>query len=52
MHYYGTTRTLNQVIIQLRKKLSDNGDEPKHLLTLQDVGYKLVLYRTGGWPHQ
>ena len=42
-NYYGTTRTLDQVIVQLRKKLGDNGDDPKHLLTVHGVGYKLVL---------
>src|SRR2546425_333448 len=42
-NYYGTTRTLDQVIVQLRKKLGDNGDEPKHLLTVHGVGYKLML---------
>jgi DNA-binding response OmpR family regulator len=42
-NYYGTTRTLDQVIVQLRKKLGDNGDTPKHLLTVHGVGYKLVL---------
>ena len=42
-NYYGTTRTLDQVIVQLRKKLGDNGDEPKHLVTVHGVGYKLVL---------
>ena len=42
-NYYGTTRTLDQVIVQLRKKLGDNGDEPKHLLTVHGVGYKLAL---------
>ena len=41
-NYYGTTRTLDQVIAQLRKKLGDNGDESKHLLTVHGVGYKLV----------
>jgi DNA-binding response OmpR family regulator len=40
-NYYGTTRTLDQVIVQLRKKLGDNGGEPKHLLTIHGVGYKL-----------
>jgi len=40
-NYYGTTRTLDQVIVQLRKKLGDNGDAPKHLLTVHGVGYKL-----------
>lgn len=42
-HYYGTTRTLDQVIVQLRKKLGDHGSEPRHLLTVHGVGYKLVL---------
>src|SRR5438552_4945896 len=41
-NYFGTTRTLDQVIVQLRKKLADNGDTPKHLLTVHGVGYKLV----------
>jgi DNA-binding response OmpR family regulator len=41
-HYYGTTRTLDQVIVQLRKKLGDNGGEPRLLLTIHGVGYKLV----------
>jgi len=41
-NYYGTTRTLDQVIVQLRKKLGDNGGEPKHLITVHGVGYKLV----------
>ena len=41
-NYYGTTRTLDQVIVQLRKKLGDNSGEPKYLLTIHGVGYKLV----------
>lgn len=42
-NYYGTTRTLDQVIVQLRKKLGENADDPRHLLTVHGVGYKLVL---------
>jgi DNA-binding response OmpR family regulator len=42
-NYYGTTRTLDQVIVQLRKKLGDSGTDPSHLLTVHGVGYKLVL---------
>jgi DNA-binding response OmpR family regulator len=38
--YYGTTRTLDQVIVQLRKKLGESG-EPKLLLTVYGVGYRL-----------
>jgi DNA-binding response OmpR family regulator len=41
-NYYGTTRTLDQVIVQLRKKLGDTGDEPKRILTVHGVGYKLA----------
>lgn len=41
-NYYGTTRTLDQVIVQLRKKLGDNGEAPRHLLTVHGVGYKLA----------
>jgi len=41
-NYYGTTRTLDQVIVQLRRKLGDNSGEPRHLLTVHGVGYKLV----------
>ena len=42
-NYFGTTRTLDQVIVQLRKKLGDSADDPKHLLTVHGVGYKLML---------
>ena len=41
-NYYGTTRTLDQVVVQLRKKLGDTGEEPKHLLTVHGVGYRLA----------
>lgn len=42
-NYFGTTRTLDQVVVQLRKKLGDAGDEPKHIITVHGVGYKLVI---------
>lgn len=41
-NYYGTTRTLDQVIVQLRKKLGDNSGPPKHLVTVHGIGYKLA----------
>ncbi len=41
-NYFGTTRTLDQCIVQIRKKLGDSGEHPKHLLTVHGVGYKLV----------
>jgi DNA-binding response OmpR family regulator len=42
-NYFGTTRTLDQVIVQLRKKIGDRGHQPRHLLTVHGVGYKLLL---------
>ena len=42
-NYFGTTRTLDQVVVQLRKKLGDHSGDPKHLLTVHGVGYKLAL---------
>ena len=39
--YYGTTRTLDQHVAQLRKKIEAVPDEPKHLLTVHSVGYRL-----------
>jgi DNA-binding response OmpR family regulator len=29
--------------VQLRRKLGDSGDSPKHLITVHGVGYKLLL---------
>ena len=42
-NYFGTTRTLDQCIVQIRKKLGDSADEPRHLLTVHGVGYKLMV---------
>jgi DNA-binding response OmpR family regulator len=41
-NYFGTTRTLDQVIVQLRKKIGDSGESPRHILTVHGVGYKLA----------
>jgi DNA-binding response OmpR family regulator len=46
-NYFGTTRTLDQVIVQLRKKLGDNGGSPKCLVTVHGVGYKLEKASAG-----
>lgn len=40
--YYGTTRTLDQAIVQLRRKLGDSGPESRHIVTVHGVGYKLI----------
>jgi DNA-binding response OmpR family regulator len=38
--YYGTTRTLDQAIVHLRRKLSDIGADPKQIATVHTVGYR------------
>jgi len=39
---YPTTRTVDNHIASLRAKLEDNPSEPRHLLTVHGVGYKLI----------
>ena len=41
-NYFGTTRTLYQCIVQIRKKLGDSADQPRHLLAVHGAGDKLV----------
>ncbi len=38
--YYGTTRTLDQAIVQLRKKISDVGADPMQIATVHAIGYR------------
>jgi len=38
--YYGTTRTLDQHIAQLRKKIEPRPDHPVHITTVHGVGYR------------
>ncbi|MEJ2147641.1 MAG: response regulator transcription factor [Acidobacteriota bacterium] len=40
---YPTTRTVDNHIASLRSKLEDDPAEPRHLLTMHGVGYKLVV---------
>lgn len=40
--YYGTTRTLDQAIVQLRKKLSDVGADPRQIATVHAYGYRWI----------
>jgi DNA-binding response OmpR family regulator len=41
--YYGTTRTLDQVIVKIRQKIEANPSKPKHLKTVHGVGYRLEV---------
>ena len=39
--YYRNTRTLDQVIVKLRQKIEPEPSEPRHLLTVHGLGYRL-----------
>jgi DNA-binding response OmpR family regulator len=41
--YLGTTRTLDQVIVKLRQKIEGNPAEPRYLLTVHGLGYRLEI---------
>ncbi len=41
IEYYGTTRTLDQLVVKLRQKIEDVPGEPRHLLTVHSLGYRL-----------
>lgn len=41
VRYFGTTRTLDQCVAQLRKKIGDTGQSPEYLVTVHGVGYRL-----------
>lgn len=40
---YPTTRTVDNHIASLRSKLEDDPSDPRHLITVHGVGYKLVV---------
>lgn len=41
--HHGTTRTVDNFLLQLRAKLEENPAEPKHLVTVRGVGYRFVV---------
>lgn len=40
IQYYGTTRTLDQHVAQLRKKIEPEPGQPRYLITMHGVGYR------------
>jgi two-component system, OmpR family, alkaline phosphatase synthesis response regulator PhoP len=40
--HHGTARTIDNFLMQLRNKLEDEPQAPKHLVTVRGVGYRLV----------
>jgi DNA-binding response OmpR family regulator len=39
--YLGTTRTLDQLVVKLRQKIEEHPAQPRHLLTVHGLGYRL-----------
>ncbi|HQF42498.1 MAG TPA: helix-turn-helix domain-containing protein, partial [Ignavibacteriaceae bacterium] len=39
---YPSTRTVDNFILNLRKKIEDDHSDPKHILTIHRAGYKFV----------
>ncbi len=42
VNYFGTTRTLDQTVAQLRKKLKQTGTDPEVIATVHGVGYRVL----------
>jgi len=42
VRYFGTTRTLDQCVAQIRKKIGDSGPNPSAIVTVHGVGYRLI----------
>ena len=41
IEYYGTTRTLDQLIVKLRQKVEDEPAEPRYIVTVHSLGYRM-----------
>ena len=41
IEYYGTIRTLDQLIVKLRQKIESEPASPRHLLTVHGLGYRI-----------
>ena len=41
IEYYGTTRTLDQLVVKLRQKIEAAPAEPRHIVTVHSLGYRL-----------
>ncbi len=40
--YEGTDRTVDNFVSALRKKLTEDGDRPRHIRTVWGIGYRFV----------
>ena len=40
---YGSSRSVDNFMVKLRKKIEDNAGNPRHIVTIYGTGYKLLL---------
>jgi len=40
---HATTRSVDNFVVKLRKKIEENAAKPHHIITIYGTGYKLVL---------
>jgi len=40
---YGGSRTVDNFVVKLRKKLEEDASNPRHIVTIYGTGYKLLL---------
>jgi DNA-binding response OmpR family regulator len=40
---HSSTRSVDNFVVKLRKKIEDNASKPKHIVTIYGTGYKLVV---------
>lgn len=40
---YGSSRSVDNFVVKLRKKIEDNASSPRHIVTIYGTGYKLVM---------
>jgi DNA-binding response OmpR family regulator len=38
-----TTRSVDNFVVKLRRKIEENAAKPRHIVTIYGTGYKLVL---------
>lgn len=41
IEYYGTTRTLDQLVVKLRQKIEETPGEPQWIMTVHGLGYRM-----------
>jgi DNA-binding response OmpR family regulator len=40
---YGSSRSVDNFVVKLRKKIEDDASSPRHIVTIYGTGYKLVM---------